>query len=98
MVIDSTKRELFRRQQDLFDFAQAYLSEGFPNPERAGCPQDQILGSFARNPVRGIRRSLIMSPVVLPASMRTRPIWSMREPKRWPHARPAERCGSGGLW
>src|SRR5215469_7706578 len=53
MVIDSTKRELFRRQQDLFDFAQAYLSEGFPNPERAGCPQDQILGSFARNPRQG---------------------------------------------
>jgi len=53
MVIDSTKRELFRRQQDLFDFAQAYLSEGFPNPERAGCPQDHILGSFARNPREG---------------------------------------------
>lgn len=53
MVIDSTKRELFRRQQDLFDFAQAYLSEGFPNPERAGCPQDHILGSFARNPRQG---------------------------------------------
>jgi len=53
MVIDSTKRELFRRQQDLFDFAQAYLSESFPNPERAGCPQDHILGLFARNPREG---------------------------------------------
>ena len=52
MMIDSKKRELFRRQ-DLFDFARAYLSEGFPNPERAGCPQDHALSSFARNPRQG---------------------------------------------
>lgn len=49
MVIDSKTRERFRRE-DLFDFARAYLSEAFPNPERAGCPQDHALRSFARNP------------------------------------------------
>ena len=53
MVIALKKRELVRRQQDLFDFARAYLSEDFPNPERAGCPQDPTLRSFARNPREG---------------------------------------------
>ena len=52
MVIDIKKRELFRRHQELFDFTRAYLSAGFPNPERAGCPQDHVLRSFARNPAQ----------------------------------------------
>lgn len=50
MVIDTKNPELFERHQDLFDFARAYLSEAFPNPERAGCPPDHVLLSFARNP------------------------------------------------
>ena len=49
-MIDVKKRVLFKRQKDLFDFARAYLSEAFPNPERAGCPHDLVLRSFARNP------------------------------------------------
>jgi len=53
MMIDIKKRELFKRQQDLFDFARAYLSEAFPNPERTGCPQDHFLRSFAINPRQG---------------------------------------------
>jgi hypothetical protein len=53
MMIDIKKRELFKRQQDLFAFARVYLSEAFPNPERTGCPQDQVLRSFARNPRQG---------------------------------------------
>lgn len=53
MVIDIKKRERFKRHPDLFDFARAYLSEAFPNPERAGCPQDHVLRSFARSPRQG---------------------------------------------
>ena len=53
MLFDIKKRELFREPQDLFDFARSYLSEDFPNPERAGCPQESALRSFARNPREG---------------------------------------------
>jgi hypothetical protein len=53
MATDIKKRQLFTRPQDLFDFARAYLSEAFPNPERAGCPHDHVLRSFARNPRQG---------------------------------------------
>jgi hypothetical protein len=53
MAIDIKNRELVKSHQDLFDFVRAYLSEAFPNPERAGCPQDHVLRSFARNPRRG---------------------------------------------
>jgi hypothetical protein len=53
MMIDIKKRELFKSQQDLFDFARAYLSEAFPNPQRTGCPQEHVLRSFARNPRQG---------------------------------------------
>lgn len=53
MAIAIKKRHLLPRQQDLFDFARAYLSEDFPNPERAGCPQDPSLRSFAQNPSDG---------------------------------------------
>ena len=49
-MIDIKKREQLKRQQDLFDFARVYLSEAFPNPERAGCPHDHVLRSLARNP------------------------------------------------
>lgn len=53
MVISIKKRELSKRHEDLFDFARVYLSEAFPNPERAGCPQDPVLRAFARNPRQG---------------------------------------------
>lgn len=53
MVIAIKKRQLLPSQQDLFEFARVYLSEDFPNPERAGCPQDPSLRSFARNPREG---------------------------------------------
>src|SRR5262245_10264658 len=53
MVIDIKKRELFTRHQDLFDFARSYLSEAFPNPQRAGSPQEHDLRSFARAPREG---------------------------------------------
>ena len=53
MAISIKKRELLKRHDDLFDFARMYLSEAFPNPERAGCPQDRVLRLFARNPRQG---------------------------------------------
>lgn len=53
MAISIKKRELLKRHDDLFHFARMYLSEAFPNPERAGCPQDRVLRSFARNPRQG---------------------------------------------
>jgi len=57
MAIATKKREAFERHQELFDFARAYLSEAFPNPERAGCPLDHVLRSFARTP-RQVARSI----------------------------------------
>ena len=53
MLIDIKKPEPLKSHQALFDFARAYLCEAFPNPERAGCPQDHVLRSFARNPRQG---------------------------------------------
>jgi hypothetical protein len=55
MVIDTKKPEACEAHQELFDFARAYLSEAFPNPERAGCPLDHVLRSFARNPRQAAR-------------------------------------------
>lgn len=52
MAADTTKR-IFKRDQELFDFGRAYLSEAFPNPERKGCPSDRILRLLARNPTQG---------------------------------------------
>jgi hypothetical protein len=53
MLIDIKKPEPLKSHQALFDFARAYLGEAFPNPEGAGCPQDHVLRSFARNPRQG---------------------------------------------
>jgi len=39
-----------RRGKELLDFARAYLSEAFPNPDREGCPPDDALRSLALNP------------------------------------------------
>jgi hypothetical protein len=50
MATDIKKRRLFKRDQDLFDFARAYLSEAFPNPERKGCPPDEKLRDLAVRP------------------------------------------------
>ena len=50
MAIDFKKRRLFKRDQELFDFARAYLSEAFPNPERKGCPPDEKLRDLAQRP------------------------------------------------
>jgi hypothetical protein len=39
-----------KKDSELLDFARTYLSEGFPNPERQGCPPDGALRSLAVNP------------------------------------------------
>src|SRR5947209_411902 len=39
-----------RKGKELLDFARAYLSEAFPNPDREGCPPDDALRSLAFNP------------------------------------------------
>src|ERR1017187_9075169 len=39
-----------KKDNELLDFARTYLSEGFPNPERQGCPPDGALRSLALNP------------------------------------------------
>jgi len=51
MASNIKKQRLFKRDQDLFDFARAYLSEAFPNPERNGCPPDEKLRALARRPI-----------------------------------------------
>jgi hypothetical protein len=47
------RRAFERRGKDLLDFARAYLSEAFPNPDRQGCPPDAALRSLAFNPTEG---------------------------------------------
>ena len=39
-----------KKDNELLDFGRTYLSEGFPNPERQGCPPDGALRSLAVNP------------------------------------------------
>jgi len=39
-----------KKDNELLDFARSYLSDGFPNPERQGCPPDGALRSLALKP------------------------------------------------
>ncbi len=43
-------RAFEKKDKDLLDFAHSYLSEGFPNPDRQGCPPDAVLRSLALSP------------------------------------------------
>ena len=42
-----TDRETFRKEEELLVLARSYLSDAFPNPERAGCPPDDALRLMA---------------------------------------------------
>ena len=44
------RRAFEKKDKDLLDFARAYLSEAFPNPDREGCPSETALRSLAFNP------------------------------------------------
>src|SRR6267378_8063123 len=44
------RRAFKKKDKDLLDFAQSYLSEAFPNPDRQGCPPDAALRSLALSP------------------------------------------------
>jgi hypothetical protein len=44
------RRAFKKKERALVDFARSYLSEGFPNPDREGCPPDDVLRSLAFNP------------------------------------------------
>jgi hypothetical protein len=44
------RRAFEKKEKALLDFARSYLSEGFPNPDREGCPPDDALRSLAFNP------------------------------------------------
>jgi hypothetical protein len=46
----TTEREPFRNEQELLGFARTYLSDAFPNPERTGCPPDDVLRLMAIRP------------------------------------------------
>jgi hypothetical protein len=48
-----TKKRTVERDQDLFEFGRAYLSEAFPNPERKGCPPDETLRLLTSRPTQG---------------------------------------------
>lgn len=43
------RRAVEKKDKGLLDFARAYLSEAFPNPDREGCPPDSELRSLAFN-------------------------------------------------
>src|SRR5437667_5990821 len=53
MATGTKTRRVFETEQDLLDFARSYLSEAFPNPERKGCPPDEILRFLAIRPTQG---------------------------------------------
>jgi hypothetical protein len=38
-------------EAEFFGFAESYLSEAFPNPQRVGCPPDCDLQRMAEHPV-----------------------------------------------
>jgi len=44
------RRAFEKKDKDLLDFANSYLSEAFPNPDRQGCPPDAALRSLALSP------------------------------------------------
>ena len=44
------RRAFEKKGKDLLDFANSYLSEAFPNPDRQGCPPDAALRSLALSP------------------------------------------------
>jgi hypothetical protein len=46
------RRAFEKKDKDLLDFARSYLSEGFPNPDRQGCPPDAALLSLALSPTQ----------------------------------------------
>ena len=52
MATRTDKHRLFESERDLLDFARSYLSEGFPNPERTGCPPDDALRVLASRPTQ----------------------------------------------
>ena len=52
MVAGPKKRRVIEKEQELLDFARSYLSEGFPNPDRKGCPPDEALRNFAKQPTQ----------------------------------------------
>jgi hypothetical protein len=52
MTTQIKKRQIFEREQDLLDFGRVYLSEAFPNPERKGCPPEEMLRLLARRPTQ----------------------------------------------
>ena len=52
MATGTKKRRAFEGEQDLLDFTRSYLSEGFPNPERKGCPSDDALRALASGPIQ----------------------------------------------
>jgi hypothetical protein len=44
------RRAFEKKDKDLLDFTNSYLSEAFPNPDRQGCPPDVALRSLALGP------------------------------------------------
>src|SRR5260370_30451622 len=39
-------------EEKLLSFASSYLADGFPNPERSGCPSSQALQRLAKQPTQ----------------------------------------------
>ena len=50
MANGTKTRRIFESDRDFLEFGRAYLAEAFPNPEREGCPPDQLLRLLAYKP------------------------------------------------
>lgn len=46
------KRDSFKGEAELLDFARSYLRNAFPNPQRRGCPSGKELRSLVIQPVQ----------------------------------------------
>jgi|SRR6516164_2527755 len=49
-IRDKNRRAYEAMDKEFLEFARAYLSEGFPNQDREGCPPESALRSLAFNP------------------------------------------------
>ncbi len=50
MAPKANQRPIFAKEEEMHNFAHSYLSEGFPNADRKGCPPDDALQVFAKRP------------------------------------------------
>jgi hypothetical protein len=52
MATGTRKSQIFENEREFLNFSRAYLSQAFPNPDRKGCPADEMLRLLANRPTK----------------------------------------------